>query len=68
LFFFAAVTGKGTTSSRADQGRPNSRGFSRRGQHRDKRVAKQKVESMEIKIDRLTPKQDERAAGRSEGT
>ena len=34
----------------------------------DKRVAKLKLESMGIKIDRLTPKQEEYLAGWSEGT
>jgi adenosylhomocysteinase len=34
----------------------------------DKRVAKLKLESMGIKIDRLTPEQEEYLAGWSEGT
>jgi adenosylhomocysteinase len=34
----------------------------------DKRVAKVKLESMGIKIDRLTPEQEEYLAGWSEGT
>jgi adenosylhomocysteinase len=34
----------------------------------DKRVAKLKLESMAIKIDRLTPEQEEYLAGWNEGT
>ena len=34
----------------------------------DKRVAKLKLESMGIKIDKLTPEQEEYLAGWSEGT
>jgi adenosylhomocysteinase len=34
----------------------------------DKRVAKLKLESMSIKIDKLTPEQEEYLAGWSEGT
>jgi adenosylhomocysteinase len=34
----------------------------------DKRVAKLKLESMGIKIDRLTPEQEEYLAGWDEGT
>ena len=34
----------------------------------DKRVAKLKLESMGIKIDRLTPEQEECSAGWTEGT
>jgi len=34
----------------------------------DKRVAKLKLESMGIKIDRLTPEQEEYLAGWAEGT
>ena len=34
----------------------------------DKRVAKLKLESMGIKIDRLTPEQEDYLAGWSEGT
>jgi len=37
-------------------------------QELDKRVAKLKLESMGIKIDRLTPEQEEYLAGWSEGT
>jgi hypothetical protein len=63
--------GKGTTSSRAAKVatiQAASAAEDRTSYHHDGRVAKLKLESMGIKIDRLTPEQEEYLAGWSEGT